>query len=411
MTFSIIIPFHKSNNFIYESIASCLEQTNQDFEIVLVPNGEVLQDTQLLSKLSKMPKVKVYPMEYGDDRVGAVKRYGFMKAEGDYGIELDYDDKLTPNCLEKLQKEIDKDAPDFIFSNFCQVDLSGNTAQIWSSYYGWQYRDYTYKGKVLKETLMPEFVPQNISRIWFNANHVRVWKMSFYIEIGGHDLSMRISDDHDLVLRSYLKGVCRFIDDCLYIYRVHDKNTTYLLNQEIQDTMWLTYDKYIWQLIEKWADDEKLRKIDLGGAINSASGYETYDRHNADIVGDLDKTWMLEDNSCGVLRADNVIEHLKSPIHTMNEAWRVLKHGGLLMIDVPSTKGEGAWCDPTHISFWNLRSFGYYTTQALRQYIEPECIAKFQVMKVVDINLYGLPFVRAHLIAIKDGRFHGAYDW
>lgn len=412
ITFSIIIPFHKSGNFIHESIASCQEQVYQDFEIILVPNGEVLKDTALLEELSQIPKVKIYPCELGDGRVGALKRFGFMQAQGEYGVELDFDDLLTPDCLEKLKVEIDKDQPDFIFSNFCQVDLEGDTANPWSPYYGWSYRDYTYKDKVIKETISPEFIPQNISRIWFNANHVRVWKMSFYRDIGGHDLTMRISDDHDLVLRSYLAGKCRSIDDCLYIYRIHADNTTWLLNQEIQDTMWLTYDKYIWQLVEKWADDNKLHKIDLAGGINAEPGYENYDLRNAEIIGDLDKKWKLADSSVGVLRADNAIEHFKNPIHTMNEAYRVLAHGGVFMISVPSTDGQGAWCDPTHISFWNKRSFGYYTTKDLRQYIEPMCKCKFQVMKVEDEDRWGLPFVTAHLIAIKDDkRFYGAYDF
>ena len=92
MLFSIVVPFHKNNKFITEAIASCLEQTYQDFEIVLIPNGEVLKDKILLNTLSKINKVVVYPMEYGDGRVGAVKRFGFMKAKGTYSVELDFDD-------------------------------------------------------------------------------------------------------------------------------------------------------------------------------------------------------------------------------------------------------------------------------------------------------------------------------
>lgn len=412
MLFSVITPFHKSDiRFLLDAYNSLLEQTYSDWEWVLVPNGDGLKAD--LSSFKKDKRVKIYPFEYADGKVGPLKRYGFLKSEGEYLVELDHDDLLTPDCLEKLKIEIDKDAPDFIFSNFCQVDLKGDTAGLWSPYYGWTYRDYNYKGKILKETISPPFVPQNISRIWFNANHVRVWKASFYKEIGGHDPTMTISDDHDLVLRSYLKGKCRWIDDTLYIYRIHENNTTWKLNQEIQDTMWLTYDRYIWPLVEKWADDNKLRKIDLAGGINPAPGYENYDLQNAQIIGDLDETWKLEDNSVGVLRADNAIEHFKDPIHTMNEAWRVLKHGGVFMISVPSTDGQGAFSDPTHVSFWNLRSFNYYTQKQMRMYIEPKCHCKFQVMKLVNEKRFDLPFVTANLVAIKDEgqRFYGAFDW
>lgn len=408
--FSVVTPFHKEDiHFLLDLYNSLLEQTLNDWEWVLVPNGEGLRAD--LSCFSKDNRVRVFPFEYADGKVGALKRFGCYQATGEYLVEVDFDDLLTPDCLEKLQKEIDKDQPDFIYSNFCQVDLDGNTTHIWSPYYGWTYRDYNYKGKVLKETINPPFIPQNMSRIWFNANHVRVWKTEFYKQIGGHDPTMRISDDHDLVLRSYLNGKCRWIDDTLYIYRLHDKNTTWLLNQEIQDTMWLTYDRYIWQLVEKWSRDNNLRLIDLAGGINPAKGYENYDLRNAEIIGNLDKKWKLEDSSVGVLRASNAIEHFKNPIHTMNEAYRVLAHGGVFMIDVPSTNGEGAWCDPTHVSFWNKRSFRYYTESEMRKFIEPMCKCKFQVMKLIDKNMYGLPFVEAHLIAVKDGRFYGEYNW
>jgi SAM-dependent methyltransferase len=163
------------------------------------------------------------------------------------------------------------------------------------------------------------------------------------------------------------------------------------------------------QMQEKWSKDNNLRLIDLGGAINAPEGYESYDRHQADIIGDLNEMWALEDSSVGLLRAHDIIEHLKDPIHTMNEAYRVLAHGGVFDILVPSTDGQGAWCDPTHISFWNKRSFRYYTEKGMRAYIEPECSCKFQIVKLENIMMWeGIPYVQAQLIAIKDGmRYHG----
>ena len=44
----------------------------------------------------------------------------------------------------------------------------------------------------------------------------------------------------------------------------------------------------------------------------------------------------------------------------MNELWRVLQPGALALIHVPTTEGSGAWQDPTHVSFWNRRSFLYF---------------------------------------------------
>ncbi|MFH1676264.1 MAG: methyltransferase domain-containing protein, partial [bacterium] len=116
--------------------------------------------------------------------------------------------------------------------------------------------------------------------------------------------------------------------------------------------MW-GYFRKVFSTAEKWADENNLLKVDLCGGINPHKGYISYDLRNADIVGDLDEVWKLEDDSVGILRAWNALEHMKDPIHVMNEAYRVLAHGGFFLINVPSTDGRGAFQDPTHRSFWN----------------------------------------------------------
>lgn len=89
-------------------------------------------------------------------------------------------------------------------------------------------------------------------------------------------------------------------------------------------------------------------------------GYICVDIVNADVIADLNDRWPFEDNSIEYIRAYDALEHLKDPIHTMNEAYRVLKEGGVFEIFVPSTDGRGAWQDPSHISYYNQNSFWYY---------------------------------------------------
>lgn len=410
MTFSIFTPFHKKDiSFLKDLYETLLEQTYTQWEWVLVPNGEGLSAD--LSTLSD-PRVKIYPNEFITGKVGPLKKYACSKATGDYLLEVDWDDLLTPDCLEKLNIVAEDSKADFLYANFAQVDMNWKPLS-WSPFYGWQFRNFDYKGHKILEAVSPSPWPSNFNRIWFTPNHPRCWKRSFYERIGGHNASMTISDDHDILCRTYLEGSVVFIDDCLYIYRVHGKNTWLSYTKEIQDTMWDQYDQYFERMFLKWSSTNKLRNIDLGGALNAPEGFERYDRHNADIVGDLNERWNLEDNSVGYLRAHDLLEHLKDPIHVMNEAYRVLAHGGFFDILVPSALGEGGFCDPTHVSFWVKRSFRYYTEKELRKYIEPECKCKFQEVRIRDIKPWDdILYVQAHLIADKDGpRVHGANYW
>lgn len=69
----------------------------------------------------------------------------------------------------------------------------------------------------------------------------------------------------------------------------------------------------------------------------------------ADVYFDLEKAWPLEDSKYDYLFASHVIEHLVSLDHFMQEAWRVLKHDGIMVVVAPYWSHMTAWCDPSHV--------------------------------------------------------------
>lgn len=103
-------------------------------------------------------------------------------------------------------------------------------------------------------------------------------------------------------------------------------------------------------------------KLNLGCSDKHIAGYVNVDRvHPADIITNLAERWPWEDSSADDIIAHDIIEHLPDKILTMNEAYRVLQHGGMLRVIVPTTDGPGAFQDPTHVSYWHRNSFWYYT--------------------------------------------------
>lgn len=103
-------------------------------------------------------------------------------------------------------------------------------------------------------------------------------------------------------------------------------------------------------------------KLNLGCCDALLDGYVNVDviAFPGVVVADLRQPWPWEDDSVEQVRAWDIVEHLPDKIHTMNELWRVLAPGGTAEIVVPTTDGPGAFQDPTHVSFWNRRSFLYY---------------------------------------------------
>jgi hypothetical protein len=103
-------------------------------------------------------------------------------------------------------------------------------------------------------------------------------------------------------------------------------------------------------------------KLNLGCCDAHMEGFCNVDRvPPADVITDLEKDWPWLEGTVDEIVANDVFEHLPDKIHTMNEAWRVLKPGGILSIVVPTTDGRGAFQDPTHCSFWTPHDLLYYT--------------------------------------------------
>lgn len=421
---SVFTPLSQSGNAYIEAAYETLKtQTHTDWEWVVLENhGGVLP-----KKIRKDPRVKLF----GDvalEGIGALKRRACELSQGDILFEFDHDDLLHSCALAEAQKAID-DGADFVVSDFAEFHDGSWLPNVYRPDCGWTSYPVTFQGHELLAQPNPPITPQNLRRVEWAPNHLRAWRASAYWRIGGHDASYPVCDDHELVVRSYLTGlVFKHIDRCLYFYRVHKAQTVTQKNALIQELTQKVYDKYIFDLAGRFAAEHNLRKLDLCGGIDTYKGYEAIDKTTG---YDLDGVWgahnvkgrassfeTIPDNSVGVIRAYDAIEHLKNPIHTMNEAFRVLAPGGFLLISVPSTDGRGAFQDPTHVSFWNENSFWYYTRSAQARYV-PESKGRFQVAKLLsyfpgdyrdnDGNLRGfhrensIPYVDAHLIALKPG--------
>ncbi len=406
LKFSLITPTH-SPEFLEELYASIKKQTYKNWEwIIYLNNGVTAKDVPYEKHL----KVHIYSDDGSSEfctNVGYIKKEAFSKGSGDILVEVDHDDLLTPNCLEELNKAFQDKEIGFVYSDNAQ--LSKNFVP-YNTINGWTFRKVDWDGQQLIS--MNSFKPssQALSFIWYCPDHVRAWRSSVYEELGGHNKELSICDDHELMIRTYLKTKFYYIPECLYIYRSleNGKNTYLTRNAEIQTTTVDIYNKAAYKLAERDCELKGLMKIDLGGGLFGRDGYTTLDKEDADIICNLDEGIPLDDNSVGVLNASHVIEHLKDPIQTMREIHRVLCHGGWAMIEVPSTDGRGAWMDPTHVSYWNENSFLYYTHMDQAQFIRNKDI-RFQSFRCethFPSSWYEekkIPCVTAYLSCVKEG--------
>jgi glycosyltransferase involved in cell wall biosynthesis len=377
---------------------------HQDFyEWVIVPqNYEIKFDD---------PRIKVFELPCMEGaRVGALKNYACSKCSGDILLELDHDDFLADNAIEEVRKAFEDETVGFVYSNAVYFKEGFEPYPKFSEAYGWTYREVEYEGHKLNEHISFEAMPASVSRIWYAPNHLRAFRKSVYEQAGGYDKQMSVLDDQDLMSRMYAITKFSHINKPLYFYRVHGENAWLKRNKEIQDNVYPIYDRHIETMARKWAHDNGLHCIDLGGGIDKKDGYTSVDLKGSDIIADLERPFPFKDNSVGVIRAYDVLEHLKDSIHTMKEIYRVLASDGWLFAKVPSTDGRGAFQDPTHKSYWNENSFLYYTNYKWARYIDVPVRFQKTRLYTTEKNANQVSWVIANLIKLSGNRPPGIIE-
>ena len=412
MKFSVFTPSHDLKH-IEKPLSSLAKQSFKDFEWVLLLNGEAEGEKEALSK-----RIEALGINYKivDSFQKDNKNIGYLKFEccknsmGEILVELDHDDELEPDCLEKLASKFEDTDADFVYSSDYSVRVVDGKETYQTPFnqtYGWL------KAEKDGKQYHPAFPPSALtfSFIYYSPDHVRAWKSSFYHSIGGHDPEMDVCDDYDLLCKTYINGKCEFIPEPLYKYYFHEDNTAYgEKNKKITDLTHELHDKYMLDIASKWSSESGLKKVDLCSCDNRPAGFIGIDKrklNDDDVVFDLDKPdWPFEDGSVGVFRAQDAIEHMKDPINTMKEIHRCLADYGWAIIDVPSTDGRGAFQDPTHVSFWNSNSFWYYTKAAQAHFIGTP--VKFQLNRISNYypsdfhKFHNILYTKAHLVKLPD---------
>jgi len=407
---SVVTPTH--NTQWLPEVADSLRA--QDFtgswEWLIVPNNGAEIDA---GQFDDLP-VRVVPMGGEAKGVGAIKAFAFGQARGEIHVELDHDDLLTPHALTTIDRAF-TEHPEAVlaYSNSGEFWDGTDEPNTYDTRYGWLHRDREFYGRKFVELRGFPPSPAMMRHVNFAPNHVRAWWADAYRAVGGHDATLALADDHDLMCRLYVHGPAHWIDDCLYLYRCYE-GQTWRQSQgkpgSAANTSQQVYLKHGRAMAEAWCRRDGLPMLDLGAAHNPQAGYVGVDRREApgvNVVCDLDRDRLpYADSSVGLIRAVDFLEHLVNPVAVMNELYRVLAPGGWILTATPSTDGRGACMDPTHRTGWNSNSWWYYTQRRFAQYV-PEITCRFQVARLDNgypsdwHRLHQIPYVYADLIAIK----------
>jgi glycosyltransferase involved in cell wall biosynthesis len=114
--FSVIIPCFNRAHLIEDSIRSVLNNSFDDFEIIIVDDGSTDTTAEVVKYLLS-EKVKYYRIENSER--GFARNYGVGKSSGEYVTFLDSDDLFYPNHLQNAYTCLQKNKfPEWFHSRY-----------------------------------------------------------------------------------------------------------------------------------------------------------------------------------------------------------------------------------------------------------------------------------------------------
>jgi glycosyl transferase family 2 len=405
--------FTPTNNprFLDDCFDSLIAQSFSDWEWVVLLNGKVAS----WAPPQADPRVRVERAVGRVRGVGAAKRAACELATGDILVELDHDDRLAPTALAEVVDTLTAHpGASLVFSDFAQINDDGSpNNDRFNLDNGWQYSPEDSNGTTYLRCHAMAASPHNVGYIWYAPNHVRAFRRSAYEKVGGYDASLTILDDHDLMIRLFEIGEFVHIPHCLYLQRMHRRNTQSdpTINAEIQTGTIELYRSHIEHLALAWATRSGLACFAL--RTPTTVGEAELDEHFTQLTIDpADTRFDVGAGEVGVIKAVDILQRVPDRARFLNETYRAMSHAGVLLSDTASTDGRGAFQDPSHVCFYNENSFSYLTQSRLRPTI-PTLQARWQVSHLTtyypspvheDIDI---PYVKANLLAIKDGPRQG----
>ena len=115
--FSVISPFYNVEQYAKKCIESVLNQTERDFEYILVDDGSKDNIPKMLDEYAfKDSRIKVIHKENGG--IVSARKAGAEIASGDYIVIVDGDDWLHEQCLEKLKQVLISDFPELVMFGY-----------------------------------------------------------------------------------------------------------------------------------------------------------------------------------------------------------------------------------------------------------------------------------------------------
>ncbi|CAA2160559.1 UDP-Glc:alpha-D-GlcNAc-diphosphoundecaprenol beta-1,3-glucosyltransferase WfgD [Methylobacterium brachiatum] len=227
--FSFVVPVYDRKRVVRECLLSCLRQTFDDFEIIVVFDGSPAETRDYLSEICSHRKIKIFSYAEPFGTACRARNRGIQEASGEYICLLDSDDLSNSTRLETVESLITQTNSDVIYGSIRFLVDAGRIVP------GISFGDIAEPNQ--NGFTLADLIAAN--QIYTLSASIKREKL---LKFGGFRLEMRYREDYELWLRLKYRGATfSFTNAVLSIYRIHGGNNE--LNFKDNDSHW--YNKAI----------------------------------------------------------------------------------------------------------------------------------------------------------------------
>ena len=219
-TLSVIMPAYNSEDYIEEAILSVVNQTFQDFELIVIDDASTDATVAIIKKFQKKYPGKIHLITLSENQnCGGDKcaNKGMEIASGKYIARMDADDIADPTRFEKQIKFLEKNK---------KVFLVGSNAYVINR-----------KGEIIGEKNEP-LSSEAIYKAYFGFHPLIHPTCTFRARLkNGKKFSYEIKHSANNDYYTFYKLICqgyKFVnlDEKLLKYRIHNNNATFVNMKE-----------------------------------------------------------------------------------------------------------------------------------------------------------------------------------
>lgn len=249
--FSVLVPVYNAEKYLRECIESILNQTYQNFELILVNDGSTDSSGNICDEYALLnDKIKVVHKE--NQGLVLARREAIRKATGDFVMFLDSDDCFRLDSLEIIEKSVNEQNCDLIIFNASKEkdfatknwELGFKDGQIFEG----DNKNLLYE-KIITSSLLNSLCFKAVKRELIDVEN-DYKEFSF------------VTSTEDLLQSLPIIDSCKkalYIDETLYFYRQHGNSMVHNFNYKSYLSI-KTVHGVLLKYIYKWNKQEFLQK-------------------------------------------------------------------------------------------------------------------------------------------------------